>query len=166
MSFLSQRVRFMLTVFGVVVCFSACQNNPVAETHTEKSNAVFTLADSLTLAFDITDTSSLYDFTVEVRHKSDFAFQNIYTNIQTEYPNGQHVRQLLSLELSEPTGKPNGDCSGNVCKVEIPTKVFFNALGKYRITLAPFSRVDTLKGISRLGIRLNKTKELKNNTKK
>lgn len=119
----------------------------------------WTYSDTLDFSFEIPDTTQLYNLLLEVQHSPEYAYQNIYTQIYTRFPSGQRLHKLLSLELTDKDGIWAGDCSRRHCNIEIPiqTEAYFNEPGKYVITLEQFMRRDTLVGVQRIGLKVEKT---------
>jgi gliding motility-associated lipoprotein GldH len=119
-------------------------------------NSVWTYADTLDFNFDITDTMAIYDIVLNIKHTTAYPMQNIYTHIYTKFPNGARVKQLLSFDIADNTGKWEGDCSGDNCDftVKLQENAFFNFAGKHSITLEQFTRTDALQNIERIGLKI------------
>jgi gliding motility-associated lipoprotein GldH len=113
-------------------------------------------SDTLDFAFDIADTMALYDIVVTVRHKTDYPFQNIYTQIFTKFPAGERTKQVVNFDLADNTGTWNGTGSGKTREfdVDIQQNAFFNQTGKHVITLEQFMRTDVLAGIESVALRI------------
>jgi gliding motility-associated lipoprotein GldH len=116
----------------------------------------WTYSDSLNFAFNITDTMAIYDIVLSVKHTPQYAFQNMYTNIYTQFPTGERVKQLLNIDLADNTGKWEGKCSGSECVFEIPIQpnAFFNQTGQHVITLEQYMRSEALSGIKNIALRI------------
>jgi gliding motility-associated lipoprotein GldH len=118
--------------------------------------------DTLNFDFEIADTNKLYDIWFDIQHKENFAFQNIYLNIFTLLTQEKRAKQLLSIELCDPAGKWFGkksDKSVNY-QLKIQENAFFDKIGKYQITLEQFMRTDTIRGIQKIGIRIEETDQI------
>lgn len=112
--------------------------------------------DTLTFAFDIVDTSKVYDMLLEVVHRTDYAFQNVYVRIHTTLPDGTSRTDLVSLELGDKQGRWLGDCGRKRCTLVIPVQrhVFFPQAGRYRLVIEQYMRKSPLPGIEAVGLRL------------
>jgi gliding motility-associated lipoprotein GldH len=147
-----------IAVAGVIVCLStACKKEHLLfEKEYAWKDANWRQSDTLNFAFDIADTMALYDIVLTVKHRTDYPFQNIYTQISTKFPEGQRPQQLINVDLADNTGTWNGTGSGKARSydVDIQQNAFFNQAGKYVITLEQFMRTDALAGIESVALRL------------
>ena len=137
--------------------FAACGKEKVVfEKNYDLKNEQWTYADTLNFDFDIADTMAIYDLVLNVKHGSNYPMQNIYTNIYTQFPSGERIKQLLNVNLADNTGKWEGNCSGNTCnfEVKIQENAFFNALGKHIITIEQFMRVEALVGVKSVSLKV------------
>ena len=119
-------------------------------------NQQWTYSDTLNFAFNITDTLAIYDIVLVLKHTPQYAMQNIYTNIYTQFPKGERVKQLLNMDLADNTGKWEGNCNGSECDFEIPIQpnAFFNQTGQHIITLEQYMRTETLAGIKNITLKI------------
>lgn len=119
----------------------------------------WTYNDSLQFVFEISDTSALYDITVNIQYHDTFPNQNFYTQIETKFPSGKRLGKVVSFDLFEKSGKPIGQCAANLCSLQsfLQKNAFFHEPGKYAITLHQFTRTEKLSGLSSIGLGLQKT---------
>lgn len=139
------------------VWLTACSKEKVVfEKTVDLKNATWTYADTLDFAFDIADTMALYDMTLQIRHRADYGFQNIYVQIFTKFPTGERIAQPLNFDLADATGKWLGKGSGasREFEVNIQENAFFNQAGRHVVTLAQFMRSESLAGIERIRFKL------------
>jgi gliding motility-associated lipoprotein GldH len=148
----------LAAVAFIIACLStACKKEKVLfEKEYPFPTAQWQHRDTLNFAFDIADTMALYDIFLTVKHRTDYAFQNIYTQISTQFPTGQRPQQLVNVDLADNTGAWNGTGAGKMrtYNVDIQQNAFFNQSGKYVITLEQFMRTETLAGIESISLRL------------
>ena len=147
----------ILIIFSLstVFFFSACDKEKVVfEKEYPIANSAWTYADTLNFAFNIADTSALYDIVVHVKHRSDYGFQNLYTRIHTQFPTGIRRSQILNFDLADNTGKWNGKKDGDYrdFEVKIQENAFFNQAGQHVITLEQLMRKESLVGFQRIGL--------------
>jgi gliding motility-associated lipoprotein GldH len=147
-----------IAVASVIACVStACKKEKILfEKEYVCKDANWRQSDTLNFAFDIADTMALYDIVLTVKHRTDYAFQNIYTQVATQFPTGQRPKQLINVDLADNTGTWNGTGSGKTRSydVDIQQNAFFNQQGKHIITLEQFMRTDALAGIESIALRL------------
>jgi len=112
--------------------------------------------DSLQVPFAIADTQPFYALRLVIHHDPDFRYENLYTRITTHFPNRPAVVQILSLQLANDRGKWEGRCNASRCRVTVSLqeKILFPIPGEYRISIAQYSRADTLAGLQSLRLEL------------
>ena len=136
-----------------VLVFAACgKEKTIFEKEYPIQNTAWAYADTLNFAFDIADTTALYDIVVHIKHRADYGFQNLYTRIHTKFPTGDRRSQTLNFDLADNTGKWIGKKSGDSrdFEVKIQENAFFNQTGQHVITLEQLMRVESLSGIERI----------------
>lgn len=140
----------------ILLSLSSCSPDYVLEKELEVNRDAWLYRDSLSFPFEIKDTVQRYKILMEMDHSPDFQWQNLYVNIGTRFPSGKYIQQAVSLEMADPSGIWNGDCSNQNCKllIDLQEKVRFDEKGDYIITLAQFSRTDSLKGIHRISLKI------------
>jgi gliding motility-associated lipoprotein GldH len=153
-------MRNLIFKFSIsIILLSACGKPSLCDKKYDLPQQTWVYQDTLNFAFEVKDTMALYDMVLNINHRSDYAYRNIYTKIYTQFPDNQRIQQVLSLDLSEPNGKSVGKCSGDKCLVTVVLQpdAFFNKVGKYELTLAQFMRADSLKGIENIAFRVTDT---------
>lgn len=147
-------VFFLLTL-------SSCEPNYIFEQTYQLEEDTWTYTDSLSFEIDVKDTLKIYNLYLDLKHSTDFGYQNLYTKINTTFPAGQQISETLSLELQHKSGMWFGDCSGDYCKLRIPIQegAYFNSSGLHTITIHQFMRTDSLKGVKSLSLRVEDTGE-------
>lgn len=148
--------KFAFAFALAVLAFSACGPDYLVKESREIDASGWAYKDTIDFAFEIADTTQLYDLEIAVAHDADFPYQNMYTLISTRFPSGQRLQKQLSLELADKAGVWAGDCSRKSCTLKIPIQqgAYFNEAGAYLITLEQFMRVDPLPGIKRITLQI------------
>ena len=148
--------RWGLLIPLIAILLGGCAKEVVFQEDVQTPSGIWERGWDPIFAFDIADTTSLYDLSMTVSHKTDYGFQNIYTQIYTQFPSGLRSKQLLNLDLSDNMGKWNGEGSGNTrqFQVNIQQNAFFNQVGKHVITLEQFMRTDALVGIENITLKI------------
>ncbi|MBL7815270.1 MAG: gliding motility lipoprotein GldH [Saprospiraceae bacterium] len=142
---------FLVTFLFLTACG---KEKTIFEKEYPIQNSTWTYADTLKFAFDITDTTALYDIVVHIKHKPDYGFQNLYTRIHTQFPKGDRRSQTLNFDLADNTGKWVGKKSGSGYnfEVKIQNNAFFNQIGQHTIVLEQLMRVESLVGIEKISL--------------
>lgn len=106
-------------------------------------------SDTLTFEYEVADITRPYNLSVKVSHENDFAFENLYVNVTTIFPDKTSASSPLSLELSREDGSWEGACSGKTCTAELMMSqdAYFKTAGRYILKVGQFSRQDSLPGI-------------------
>jgi gliding motility-associated lipoprotein GldH len=149
------RVAFFLTFLSIV----ACKDPVLVEKQFDiKPDAGWSYDEVLTFPFEIKDTARQYALMLDIRHKPDYAYQNLYLQLTTIFPNADTSMNPLSIELADKTGQWYGSCSGRACDVTIPLQesIRFQAKGKYEISIEQYMRVNPVMGLERLTLKLLK----------
>jgi gliding motility-associated lipoprotein GldH len=123
--------------------------------------SVWTYADSTRFDWEIRDTQKLYDLWLNVHHTLDLSHQNVYVQATTGFPQGPDQVQLLSLELLKPDGQPNGNCRSDQCTafISLGEKLSFPSPGSYSLSLAQYSRRDSMPGIHSIRLEIREHRE-------
>ena len=114
-------------------------------------------------SFIVDDTTHAYNIIAEVGHEESFGYQNLYTRIVTDFPDGNKTESIVSLDVRKKSGASQGNCSGTVCTVPflIQKSIYFKQLGEYGITLFQHSRKDTIQGILNANLIVQRAEENK-----
>jgi len=106
---------------------------------------------------EMEDLSASYNLSVQIRNNNLYPFQNLWLFFAQEQPNGTIVRDTVECILADGYGKWTG--SGiSVYHLTIPIRSNYNfpQKGSYIFTIRQGMRVDQLKGIQQLGLRIEK----------
>jgi gliding motility-associated lipoprotein GldH len=111
--------------------------------------------------FTITDTASLYNFFIVLRHSDAYQFNNIWINVTTIAPGDTAQVQQLNLKLGDNTKGWMGSAMDDIIEHRIlithnPVKL---KSGNYTFILQQIMREDQLPNIYNAGIRVEKATE-------
>ncbi|NUQ26439.1 MAG: gliding motility lipoprotein GldH [Saprospiraceae bacterium] len=140
-----------------ILALTACGPNYVIKESRDIAETGWAYKDTLDFAFEIADTTQLYDLEIVVEHTTNFPYQNMYTLISTRFPSGRRLQKQLSLELADKAGVWAGDCGSKDCTITIPIQqgAYFNEAGPYLITLEQFMRVNPLSGVKCISLQIS-----------
>lgn len=139
------------TVF--VLCLNLLSCGSVYDETTVIENGVWTPENTIEFEFEIQDTSKLYDIFVEVNHKADYSFQNVYCLVETFELDTRIREDLCSLELADSKGNwKSQNCNDTDCDRKIPfiIRTQFNQEGRHKIIFKQHTRDISLEGINSL----------------
>lgn len=154
---------FLLLSIFFLFFLTACGPKYAINKTYEIVNSAWSYADSLRFEFEIADTVTIYDLSLDVKHATDFGFQNLYTRIHTQFPDGTRLSKPLSLELADKAGIWQGDCNSTSCTIEIPIQegAYFNQAGKYVITVEQFMRDSVINGVQSVTLKVAEASQKK-----
>ena len=147
-----------MRIFSLCILFSllGCDRNRIFEKHVDLKGS-WPLQSSQLFEFDIIDSEIPYQITGMVRNKNSYAFNNLYVKFELFHENSLIKTNLTEVILFEPkTGKPLGSGMGSTFdrNFDFVKSHTFETSGHYKIKLTQFMRLDTLKDIDRIGVRV------------
>jgi len=106
----------------------------------------------------IDDTASNYRFFVNIRNTVDYRYSNLYIFLNTRFPNGNITRDTIECLLADPSGKwlGRGISKMKENQILLNASLRFPLKGVYRFEIEQAMREESLKGISDIGIRIQK----------
>jgi len=140
---------------------SACETTDVFEKNVNIPNHEWSSAFKPEISFAISDTSSLYNIYVVVRHTDAYRYKNIWVNVYTQVPGDTLLKQRLDLLLA--TDDKGWLASGmddifehRIRITSEPQKL--SKVGTYLFRLQQIMREDPLRYVMNVGIRVEKVK--------
>ena len=114
--------------------------------------------DKIKFHVNITDLQSRYSFYFNVRNANDYQFSNLYLFLHTNLPGGKITRDTIELQLADYDGKwlGSGITGIKFNRFLFQKGVRFPITGEYLFTIEQAMRTNDLKGITDIGIRLEK----------
>ena len=107
---------------------------------------------------DISDTLSLHNIYVQVRHTVEYPMSNLYMFVHLKGPTGQHRKDTVNLILAEHSGEWTGRGTGNLRELQLlfRKQTRFSNPGTYVFTLEQAMR-NPLLPVTDLGIRIERS---------
>jgi len=146
--------------FAVVVTLIASCNNgsvfgkyqPIPETGWHKDSLVV-------FEIPVTDTLHNHNLLISVRNEVDYNYSNIWLFIEIVQPKGKVMKDTFEISLAGPSGKWLGEGFGSLRTRQVMYRrnVKFPVSGIYTVKIHQGMREEILKGISDVGISLEKT---------
>ncbi len=154
---------FILLLLSFLALLPGCKPDYILDQTQTVIDGVWDETDVKEFAFEIADTTCRYDVLLDIQHADTYGFQNLYVKIHTFYPQTESKAQPLSIELADKVGKWHGKCRGGICRtpVMLQENVKFTEIGKYRIALEPYMRMDPVQGINALKLMIQKHQDQK-----
>lgn len=140
----------------------SCDSNRIFEENLKINDKNWNINDIKTFEVNISDTNSLMNLFVNVRHTSSYSFSNLWLFVTTTNPNGTIQTDTLECFLSQKDGKWLG--KGGITDLWALKTYFstqrFNKKGKYIFEIEQAMRYGekakllNLKGVSDVGLRI------------
>lgn len=146
----------LLLAVAVLVELTSCDGRKVYEEYVEVENYVWNSSSPLRYEFEITDTASLHDIYINVRHANQYPYSNLWLFIDSWAPSGQKAVDTVECVLADEHGKWVGSGLGDIWDTQILWKknVRFAVPGKYHVEYNQAMRIDDLVGIMDMGLRV------------
>ena len=113
------------------------------------------------IPFDVTvdDTLGIYSFGMGLRHMENYRYSNLYVFLHTTMPNGNKTLDTIQCLLATPEGRWVGKGSGSMrdVKMVLNPRLRFPLEGTYHFEIEQAMREPVLKGISDIGLFIEKT---------
>ncbi|MCQ2298064.1 MAG: gliding motility lipoprotein GldH [Bacteroidales bacterium] len=115
------------------------------------------LGEALEFEVDVPDTTTYYNFLIDLRSTNSYEYSNLFLFINTTFPDGSIAHDTLGCILADPrTGEWYGKQSGHYISERIPfhQNVRFAMPGRYHFEVRHGMREDNLKGMKNVGLRI------------
>lgn len=158
MSGIPVKVFFVTILFTVLL--SSCNQPVIFDEQVTIENAKWFKGESARFSVEINDSLAANDFYLTVRNTTDYRYSNLYVFLLTRFPNGNLSRDTIECMLADNTGMWLGKGWGSIKENTILLKqnLRFPLPGEYQFLIQQAMRVDTLEGISSVGLRIEKSK--------
>lgn len=146
--------------FCLLLFFASCGPINVFEKNVAIPNHQWESSFKPVITFDITDTASLYNVYVVVRHQNAYGYNNIWIKGTVQEPGDTAVKsQQYDLKLASDDkgwfGKGMDDIFEH--RILIQERTRFSRSGQYRFTLEHIMREDPLQHVMNIGLRIQRT---------
>lgn len=157
MHLLTQIKSFLLAGLFLVL-LNSCDDQRFFEESVKIDDGQWHSDNILIFSTVITDTISGYDIYLDVRNDISYSYSNLYLFMKTIFPNGHVTRDTIECMLASYDGKWLGSGTGSLRfnRFLFQQGMQFRIAGTYRFELEQAMRVEVLKGIKDIGIRIDK----------
>jgi len=136
----------------------SCDKNRVYEQYLSVDSDGWHKDSILNFDFEIENSNQSYNLLLNVRNIEAYPFSNLWLFVDIIAPDSTSVRDTLEYTLAYPNGKWTGQGSSGVYNNSFVfrSNVFFPVQGNYRFVIQQAMRNDLLKGITNVGLRIEK----------
>ncbi|MFT4522143.1 MAG: gliding motility-associated lipoprotein GldH [Bacteroidia bacterium] len=156
------RKLLFLTLFSAIVYFSACNSAILIHTTEEVPNGIWTVSDTLSSSFVVTDTFHVHNIWINTRLSQEYAFSNLYLSYTLLGPGGMNISEVTDFQVTNKAGKWLGSGFAELHSYSFP--IFENlplkTMGTYRVNVVQHMRVDDLAGVKDRGIKVETGQEI------
>ena len=147
-----------LIFISTVLTNVSCSHKEIFFEYHSFANDEWKRSDTAVFYVKIEDKSQPYDVSVELRHNDDYPFSNIYMFVDYKTPDGKTFTNLVKdEELADIYGKWNGKgLSLYNRSIMYQSAILFPDTGTYVYSVRQGMRIDPLKGISDVGLKVSK----------
>lgn len=150
-----------LVVFFAIVAFTivGCGDRVLFSEARTIDNAKWNSVDYAKFEFNVNDTVAPVDFYIMLSNEPDYKYSNLYMFLRTYHPNGGVSQDTIECVLADKRGQWLGKgLNSKDNKFLLMKQLRFPKNGKYIFELEQAMRVEPLEGISKVGIKVEKSK--------
>lgn len=124
------------------------------QAHSQMPNKIWEVENNIAFDVQVIDTTTGYDFYIDLRNEGIYPYANIYMFVNTTFPNGKTARDTVECILADHSGRWLGKGLGDVLDNHILFKenIRFPNKGTYRFEFEQGMRTPSLPAILDLGI--------------
>jgi gliding motility-associated lipoprotein GldH len=152
--------RLIYSVLAIVLplFFIACNPDVVFEKNQSIDSNGWYYRDVITFSHNFSDTTVIHDIFLNVRNNSEYPYSNFIVFFETEFPDGRIFRDTIETILADRQGNWTGDGFGNIKtnSFHFRRNVWFPLEGDYLFRIEHAMREEYLKGITDIGIRVER----------
>jgi len=148
--------RYWLSIL-LVLLLTSCDPGMVYDQFMTTGNGTWRWNDVGVFEVEMTDTVSLHNIYLQVRHTVDYPLSNLYMFVLLKGPSGQFVRDTVNMVLATPDGSWTGTGTGKLKELRLlyRQQIRFNESGTYSIFLEQAMRRSELP-VTDVGVRIER----------
>lgn len=135
----------------------SCDSQMVYDEYVHLDEGMWKWNNAREFRVDITDTTSLHNIYLQVRHSVDYPLSNLYMFVHIKGPTGQILKDTVNLLLAAPDGRWTGSGTGKLRELQLlyRSQTQFGSSGTYVFTLEQGMRNPELP-VTDLGVRIER----------
>lgn len=147
-------------LLALLVLLTSCNKNVVYSEYKTFKEEAWYAKDKAVFDLEMTDTQSLNNISLMVRHGDAYPFNNLFLFVSTKYPDGKILTDTMEIVLASQKGEWLGSGVGDIFDFKVPVKknVRFPLAGKYQFSFEQAMRVDPLPMVLDFGFEIEKSK--------
>jgi gliding motility-associated lipoprotein GldH len=151
----------ILLLFSIIFLLFSCGRNIVFTDSAAIPEKTWQLMNTPEFKIPIDDTINGNNVYFTLRTGSSYPFRNIFLFVTTTSPKGVSITDTLQYFLADEKGKWYGKGFGDIHELNLPFKsnVFFPAKGTYNFKIQHGMRIEDLKGVYDVGMKIVRIKK-------
>ncbi len=152
----------LIFILSAWVFISSCGKIDLYEKQAEVPSQQWFYSNVPSFSFNVSDTASLYNIYIIVRHTDAYNYNNIWLKLGSKAPNDTFHFQNINLQLATDAGGWEGTGTDDIFEVRksitrgpLPLK----KAGTYIFSIAQIMRENPLRHILNIGIRVERVKQ-------
>ena len=135
----------------------SCDSGMVYDQYIPTENGMWSWRDAMEFKVDISDTVSMHNIYLQVRHTVEYPMSNLYMFVHVKSPSGQNLKDTINLVLAAPDGKWTGRGNSNIRELMLlyRKQSKFSIPGTYVFTLEQAMREPELP-VTDVGVRIER----------
>lgn len=145
--------------FVLLIQLAACTKIDVFERNISFRNQAWQSGQKPTVTFSISDTASLYNLYVVLRHSDAYNYNNIWMNVFTRSPGDTIKKQSVNLQLANNQNGWLGFGMDDIYEHRIritSSPIQFKKPGDYQFAFEQIMRDDPLEHVLNVGLRIER----------
>jgi len=149
--------RRIIGLFFFVILLTACDSEMVYDHYISAESGMWKWNDVAVFEMEISDTTSLNNIYLQVRHSTNYPMSNLYMFVNVKGPGGQFRRDTVNMILAGPDGNWMGRGSGNLRELRLlyRSQTRFGVSGTYNFSIEQAMRKAELP-VSDVGLRIER----------
>ncbi len=141
----------------MVLLVSSCDPTMVYDSFMTTGDGIWKWDDVGVFEFEISDTVSLHNLYLQVRHTVDYPLSNLYMFVVLKGPSGQYLRDTVNMVMAAPDGSWTGKGTGKLRELRLLYRnhIRFSEPGIYSISLEQAMRRPELP-VTDVGVRVER----------
>ena len=154
----SLKIIILVSFIAACLLFS-CGKDTVYNEYQSVNNKSWNKQDVYFFNFQITDISSAYNVSLQLRNNDQYPYKNLWILSDVAQPSGTSAKDTIEYILADDFGKWTGNgVTLFQSSISLRNNYHFPDTGKYTISIRHGMRDDDLKGIENVGVVIEKSK--------
>jgi gliding motility-associated lipoprotein GldH len=149
---------FLFLLMLISTLISSCDRNQIYEENAQIEKSIWNVRKPVLFDVEISRLNQRYNVYLNVRNDPDYPYSNLFLFLTTTFPDGTKSKDTLELTLADYDGRWLGTGMGSVkfSRFQLKKGLQFKKAGHYRFEMEQAMRVNDLKGIRDIGLRIEK----------